>query len=627
MSDSNYWLRLRRNRLSRRALLGASARAGVGAAGLALVGCGDDDDTATTTAAVQQQAQQQQEAPAQQQAQAQQQAEQAQAQEQTAQEVEQEAEEQAVAAGREVNLDAHLRLPVGRDAGGLDYLRSGSHLNYINTGSTFQSPMVTDFASSALTSNTMTFEVVTDTNYIVNHLPGVFHHDGVQQTAEDILFTAQRAGELAEYHDGGATTDHPSGTWTSSRKIFGAGEWESYELADPMTLKIDVAEPDGTFFGLFFNLGTMPKHYVEAVGDAEMDRNPLGSGAFKFVSHTDDTDFVYTRFDDFHRGRPDGASNVPYHLPWVKDLTAPVRPELLTQVAGLEAGELDAVVGLTPDLVEPFLDDDKIQVIYQTAANPTHQLMPNTHVDTQPDGSPNPWRDLRVRQAANHAINRELFINNVLTGTERVSFGPGPTHNGYDIPQSVKDEIEFKFDPDKAKALLAEAGYPDGFETTIHIVTDFQAVVNILSLVVQQDLAAVGINATIKEYPSANYFSDDAVRARPGEAGLWWFFTCSCPEPESYIGAEIRSGAFYTMSEYPETNIQELYQAQKTEMDAVARSEALRQLNIAHYKNASWIYLHEAKEGVLLAENVEWDTGVAGIRGPGNHSTIKIYKT
>ena len=487
--------------------------------------------------------------------------------------------------------------------------------------------MFVDNVSSALTANTVEFEVVDPTNYIVHHREGVKFHDGTPQTAEDVLFTHERLGGLAGYHDGGATTDHPSGTWTSAETRLGAQNWKQYDLPDPMTLRIEVEEPDATFPGTFFRVGTLSKAYVERVGDAEMDVNPMGSGPFRFVSHTDDTDFIYTRYDDYHWPRPDGPSLVPVHLPWVKDLIVPVRPELLSQVAGLEAGELDVVYGLPTDLVEPFRDAPDIQVVFQSPNNPTHHLMPNTHNPVQPDGSPNPWLDLRVRQAANHAINKQVIIDNVLTGTEKPSFGPGPTHNGYAIPQDVKDAMYFNFDPDKAKALLAEAGYADGFDTTLHIVLGYQPIVPLLALVVQQDLEAVGIRTTIKEYPRSSYFTDAAARGRPGEAGLWWFFTCACPEPQAYLGSEIAAGGHYSISEYPETNIEDLYQAQKAEFDPARRTERLIELNVAVYQNASWIYLTEAVEGVLLAKNVEWDTGTAGLRKEETASLIKIFNT
>ena len=590
------------------------------------MGCGDDDDDAPAVAATAQAQSDDDQAQAQAEGQAQAQAEQAEEQAEQAEEQAAPAQAEAQAAGPQVDLNAKVRFAIAGDAGGTDYMRSGSHLNYIVNGSTLTTPMFFDNVSSKLTVNTAEFEVVDDTNYVVHALDGIKWHDGTPHTADDIMFSLERLGQIAAYHDGGESTDHPSGTWTSSRTHWGAQNWESYSLVDMMNFRVQVDKPNGTFPANFLaSPHTMSRAYVERVGDAENDKTPMGTGPWKFVSHADDTDFIFTRNDDYHWGYPDGRNTAATHLPWSKDLEVVVRPEQLSQIAGLEAGELDAVIKLSPDLVAPYLDHPDISVVYQNASNPTHQIMPNTHNPELPDGSPNPFLDIRVRQAANMAVNRESIINNVLTGSELPSFGPGPTHIGYDIPQNVKDEIYYGYDPAKAKELLAAAGYPDGFDITLHIVTDYQPVVGILALIVQQELEAVGIRTTIKEYLKATYFSDDGVRARPGEAGLWWFFTCACPDPQSYMGAEIEPGAFYSMSEYPDTKIPDLYYAQQQTMDPDERAEALRQLNIEHYKQAAWIYLTEVKDGVLLGPGVEWDTHTSGIRGESNLSLVKKF--
>lgn len=633
------WTQLRRNRISRRQLLSASARASVAAAGLALVGCGDDDDDESAVAQVQSQAeaeaevqaQAEEQAPAEAQAQAQAQSDEeaeAQAEAEAEQaEPEEQAEEQAVAANN-INLDAHTRVAVAGDSGGLDPLRSGSHLNYFNHDATMDVFMDRDLNTSELVANILRLEVVTDTNYVFHHVEGIKFHDGSPATAEDTAFTFERAGQVAEYHNGGESSDYPDG-WTSARLTFGAQTWAGYEVIDPLTMAVEVESPDATFGGNYLAIiRLMSKAYVERVGDLETDRQPMGTGPFRFVSHAEDTDFVYTRYEDYHRARPIGANVLNKHLPWSKDLTGVIRPELLSRVAAVEAGEIDAAPGLPLDLVTPFLDNEDFQVIFQQAARgATHSLFPNTHNPELADGTPNPFLDIRVRKAMNLAINRESYIENLLGGAGAPSFGPPPPSLGWNIPQATKDSIYYGYDPDQARALMAEAGFADGFDTTLHIVTDYASIIPLLSLVVQQELTAIGIRTEIKEYTSGEYFSDDAIRARPGEAGLWWFFTNAQADPESWLVAEVNSGAFYTVSEYAETTIQELYEAQKVELDAEARVSALHELFVEMYNNASWLYLHEAQDAVLLRGNVEWDTGLTGIRAESNTSLIKIFNT
>ena len=229
MSERNYWQRLRRNEISRRSLLRASARAGVGATGLALVGCGDDDDGQQTIAQAQQQEQQvmQQQAeqqPQQQQAQ-QQQAEQQQA-EQQAEAVEQ--QEQATVADAlaetaefsvpwpldQVDLDASIVTARADDGGGLDQQRNGSFTNYHSHAAVFNAAMEVDPRDANPIPSLATPEWIDRVTVRASVVPAPFH-DGSILTAHDVVFSYDRMAGKAAYQQGGETTDHPGG-WTSN---------------------------------------------------------------------------------------------------------------------------------------------------------------------------------------------------------------------------------------------------------------------------------------------------------------------------------------------------------------------------------------------------------------------------
>ena len=154
-----------------------------------------------------------------------------------------------------------------------------------------------------------------------------------------------------------------------------------------------------------------------------MDRAPMGTGPYRFVSHEDDTDFIFERFDE-HFNPLDHPVNVP-HVPFHKRLEVLVRPEVLSRLAGLEAGEIDTVPGLGFSDVKPFLDDEDFNVFLQPAgAASVHNVYPNLNNPELEDGSPNPFLDVRVRIAANMALNRQAIIDNLLSGTE----GAGAVH-------------------------------------------------------------------------------------------------------------------------------------------------------------------------------------------------------
>ena len=211
MSERNYWTRMRSRRLSRRTLLVASSRAGVGAAGLALVGCGDDDDDEQQAVM---QAQQQQE----EQQQAMQQQQQAMQQQQPCSSNSRPSSSNSRPSSRlsrpssrpkraplrrssdaepEVDLDATLRLAIGRYTAGLDPQRSGSQTNYVNGACTFdwdvQPP---DCPTAALEPNLVqTVEVVDPTNLIMHVAQGINFHNGTPYTAHDLQFNFERRGQ------------------------------------------------------------------------------------------------------------------------------------------------------------------------------------------------------------------------------------------------------------------------------------------------------------------------------------------------------------------------------------------------------------------------------------------------
>ena len=641
MSTRNYWKRMSHNRLSRRTLLRASARAGVGATGLALVGCGDDDDGQQAVVEAQPQQQQEQEQPAQQmqqqqqqqqamqQEQAEQQAMQQQQQEQqaeqgTVQAIErEEAEQDEQAAEPEVDLDATVRVAIGRYTAGLDPQRSGSQTNYVNGACTFDAGMSNHPESAALEPNLVQLpEIVDPTNVIFHVTPGVMFHNGTPYTAHDLEFNFERVSSAADYHQGGETSDHPN-EWASARQAFGTDNFASYSVIDDQTFAVETPVPNASLAGSIMSgaVRHVSKEYVIENGDAHVDGVfAVGTGPFRFVDADPDVGANWTRYEDYHKPR-DGLTNP--RLAWYKDLAVQIRPEPLAQFAGIEAGEIDAVYNLPTDVAEPYRDDPNFKVLYQPSSQPSHYIMFNTHDSVaEVDGVPNPFLDIRVREAANLAINRQEIIDGLLTGTEGPAFGPYRGTIGY--PGEALESRYHGYDPDRARALLAEAGYPDGIDVDLHIVTDFQPIVPIMALPVREYLEEVGIRTTIKEYLSSEYFRTVRTFELPG---MFWFFTNTIAEPETVIGSGVTESGFYAVSVYPETEIEELYQAQNQALDPGERARLLEELYVTFYDNYSWLFLTEVSSATITSANINWPVGSAELRGEGTLSAIQKLRT
>ena len=184
----------------------------------------------------------------------------------------------------------------------------------------------------------------------------VFFHDGQQLSAEDIIFTYERIGHIAEYHQRGETSDHPGG-WASARITFGAQNWASYWQTDDLHWTLKTHGPDATIPG--GAMGNIPyvmsKADTEERGDAAVDASPMGSGYMRSSAtprtptSSSSATTTTTSPGRARRRRSRGAScRRQVHL---------VRPEPLSRIAGIEAGEIDVAYSLTPDVVEPILDD------------------------------------------------------------------------------------------------------------------------------------------------------------------------------------------------------------------------------------------------------------------------------
>ncbi len=606
-------------------MLGASAKAGVGAAGLALVGCGDDDDDAP---AAQPAAQTQAQADVEEQAaeqQAEEQAEQVEAQEQTEEEqaeaqAEEEAEAQAAAPApfADVDLDATITTAVARDGGGLDPIRSGSHVNYVSHGNVYDAGIVFDPDNMDVRPHMIEPEFVDEVTMVADVRPAPFHDGSILQ-AEDLVFTYDRMGGIAEYHQGGETTDHPAG-WTSARTSFGSVNWVRNEAVDERTWRVELEEPDAAFYAAQMpNASTVgaifSKAYVERVGDAAFDREPMGTGPYRFVSHGEDTDFVMTRFDD-HLKPLDHPVNVK-HVPFHKNLTVLVRPEVLSQIAGLQAGELDVLFGLATKDVEALLDDPAYHVHYQGA----NLMLPRFNLNNPvlDDGSPNPFLDIRVREAANIAVDRKAIQNNLLTGTEKQPLYTGSTSFGYPTEDEIAAAgLMFAHDPERARELMAGAGYADGFDTTLHVVAGFAPGIAEMALAVQQDLGAIGIRLTIKEYPASEYFTTAGVRGAgsgrtDGGAGIWWFFAGFRPDVATDTNISVLPEGVYTTAP-PSDEIVALARAQAQELDPVKRSEMISELFIKHTQGYYMLFLTETKNASVTRSDVRWPAGAVQSR-------------
>lgn len=291
---------------------------------------------------------------------------------------------------------------------------------------------------------------------------GVKFHNGKELTSADVKATFDRA---LNAEAGGLRT-------TEIIKMFTA-----VEAPDPYTVTITTDGPYGPMESLMCNmsLGIMDADYIEQygldLGTSVEGEN--GTGPFKVVSWERDQEIVVERFDDYF-GTPAKLQTVVYTI----------IPEAASRVIALETGEVDVIDKPTDeDLARLEADTENFTVLRKpTISQRLFRFGCNDPIIS----------NTKVRQAIVYAIDRQAIIDALFTGSAYPSTAPlAPVTFGYSNLGEIEQDLEL------AKSLLAEAGYPDGFDTKIVTTERYQNGIELAEIISQQ-LAEIGINAEIE---------------------------------------------------------------------------------------------------------------------------------
>jgi len=256
---------------------------------------------------------------------------------------------------------------------------------------------------------------------------GVRFHNGDPLTAEDVKFSFER-------YRGAASK-------LLKERV------AAIEIGDPHRVRFRLKEPWPDFMTYYGSMTTgagwiVPRKYLEKVGDDGFKKAPVGAGPYRFVSFNPGVELVLDAHETYWRKSPG-----------IKRLVLKAVPDEATRLAMLKRGEADVVYLLQAELAEEVRRTSGL-TLRPTPIVSTHWIV---FVDQWDPKSP--WADRRVRLAANHAMNRQA-VNEALTlGFSRITWSI--------IPQSFDffwQPPGYPYDPARAKQLLAEAGYPRGFD-------------------------------------------------------------------------------------------------------------------------------------------------------------------
>jgi peptide/nickel transport system substrate-binding protein len=313
---------------------------------------------------------------------------------------------------------------------------------------------------------------------------GVKFHDGSPLTAEDVAYTINMA----------ANPDSKVATPSNYSWIDKAEKTGDFAV----TIKMKRPTPAALEY-LAMVTPIHPKAYREKVGPEGFGKNPVGAGPYKITKNVQGQEVVFERFEDYWQGSPKGK-------PAIKTLNVRFVPDLATEVTNLLAKQTDWIWNINPDQMAQINKMPYLQAVQQESMRIGY-----LSIDAAGrSGADNPLTKLKVRQAIWYAVNRKEFADKLVQGGSRVPPAPCfPSQFGCDANAAMK----YDYDPKKAKELLAEAGYPNGFE--IEMVTYVQP--TSWPAAVQNYLGAVGIKARITQLQVAPAIQ----KAWRGEAPLY----------------------------------------------------------------------------------------------------------
>lgn len=340
------------------------------------------------------------------------------------------------------------------------------------------------------------FDVSSDgLTYTFKLRKGVKFSNGRDVVASDVKYSIERAVDPKTQGPGAGFF----GAIAGFEDVSGgkATTLSGIETPDDGTVIFKLSRPDATFLHvLAINFASVvPREAVEAAG-GDFGKKPVGSGTFVLKEWTIGQRLVFERNKDYF----------VKDMPHVDSFTVEVGQEPLVALLRLQKGEVDIAgdgvppakfleIKNSPDGANMIVDGEQLHTGYVTL---------NTKVK--------PFDDVKVRQALNMAINKER-ITRILNGRATAANQPlPPLMPGYD-----KGFTGYAYDVAKAKALLAEAGYADGFETVLYSTnTDPQPRI---AQAIQQDLAAVGVKAEVRALAQSNVI---AAGGTEGEAPMIW---------------------------------------------------------------------------------------------------------
>ncbi len=299
------------------------------------------------------------------------------------------------------------------------------------------------------------------TSYTFKLRQGVVFHNGKPLTAADVKYSFETALNPPE----------------PGIKVAFLANIASVEAVDDLTVRITMSKPDPTLPGVIAWTRYTPIVPENSGNEINWLSEGIGTGPFKLVEYISNDRVVYTAFEQHWNPG----------VPCIKDLTLKILPDEQARVAALRAGEIDGGT-FTADVARTLQNNEELEVLRGLFAAP-RVIQFNTVKEV-------PWRDKRVRQAINKVVDRQEIIDKVYGGEAELTGAIPPGYGDWPLTADELAEL-YAQDEEGAKALMAEAGYADGFSVTLQAISAPRDYTQIAEIV-RERLKVLKIDVTVE---------------------------------------------------------------------------------------------------------------------------------
>ncbi len=411
--------------------------------------------------------------------------------------------------------------------------------------------------------------------YTFHLRPNVKFHDGTPLTAEAVKFCFDR-----QMNDQGPF--YATGTYPYVKGFL--GNVAGVEVMNPGTVQIRLKSPLTPFLQYLahHSLYIYSPEALKKWGK-DMVKHPVGTGPFKLETWDPGVRVVLTRTDQYWGGAPKIRQAI--YVPII---------EAQARLSAIKTGEIDMTMDVPPDSLQDLRKDPDVVVaeanssaVWYVALNTRHPVL----------------KDKRVRQALNYAVQKDSIIRDILKGTAIVATTPlSPVYGPYHEDKTVR----YPYDPEKAKALLKEAGYAGGFDVTFFVPesgSGMQSPVE-MGTVIQAQLLAVGIKAKIQTMEWGAYLKKylDA----PDMAEMSW--NPSIGDPDHMMYMLLSSDRFppaFNAGYYQNPRVDELLRKGRTTIDDKERIPIYREAQRLVMEDAPWIFVDHGKQVFVYRKRVQ----------------------